>query len=218
MHTKLDTKRPPCEDSCMGRKSLLVVLWFPLTFILILVNLSLLAASTKIGITVAEQYPSISNHRVSVSAGTAQILGANVVAGDARALLLKKFITRYDSPENISPMAPYADLIVSASDEQKLDFRLIPAIAMCESSLGKKIPSKNSFNPFGIAVYTGQNFGKKFTSWEHAISWVTGYIRTNYYDRGITDLKDIGAIWAPPSVDTDYSWSSCVEHFMGTIL
>ena len=35
------------------------------------------------------------------------------------------------------------------------DFRLLPAIAMCESNLGKRVPLKAGFNPFGIAVYTG---------------------------------------------------------------
>lgn len=197
----------------MVKHRLLVVIWFPITFILLLINLSLLAASNKAGATITEQYPSTTREQVTASAGTAQILGANVVAGDARGLLLQNFLTKYESP-----MAPYADLIVSKSDKEGIDFRMVVAIAMCESGLGKKIPSKDSFNPFGIAVYTGQNFGKKFDSWEHAISWVTEYIRTKYYDRGIRDLKDIGAIWAPPSVENGYSWTNCVEHFMGTIL
>ena len=163
-----------------------MVVWFPITFVLLLINLTLLAASNNAGTTITEQYPSSSNERVTASAGTAQILGTNVVAGDARGLLLQNFLTHYESP-----MAPYADLIVTKSDQEGIDFRMIVAIAMCESHLGKSMPSKDSFNPFGIAVYTGQSFGKKFTSWEHSINWVTEYIRTKYYDRGIHDLKDI---------------------------
>lgn len=185
-------------------KSLLVILWFPLTLILLLVNLALLASS---------QYAKPLIGQVTASAGTAEILGTSVIAGDARGLLLQRFLEKYESP-----MAPYADLIVEKADAHGIDFRLIVSIAMCESNLGKRMPSSDSFNPFGIAVYTGQQNGKKFTSWEHAIGWVTDYIQTKYYDRGITDLKDIGAIWAPPSIETGYSWTNCVEHFMGTIL
>jgi hypothetical protein len=193
-------------------KGLLVVVWFPLTFVLLLVNLTLLAASTRVSASISEQYPQPLSHRVTASAGTAQILGANVVAGDARGLLLKKFLEKYSSP-----MAPYADLLVQKADENGFDFRLVVSIAMCESNLGKRMPSRDSFNPFGIAVYTGQEFGKKFNDWEHAITWVSEYIRTKYYDRGITDLRDIGAIWAPPSVENGYSWTNCVQQFIGTI-
>ncbi|MBI3576878.1 glucosaminidase domain-containing protein [Candidatus Gottesmanbacteria bacterium] len=194
-------------------KSLLVLLWFPLTFVLLLVNLVLLGASSKASASISEQYPRPLAHRVTASAGTAQILGASVVAGDARGLLLKRFLEKYGSP-----MAPYADLIVQQADANSIDFRLTVAIAMCESNLGKHIPSHDSFNPFGVAVFTGTQSGKKFESWEHAISWVSTYLRTNFYDRGITNLRDIGAIYAPPSVANGYSWTTCVEQFMGQIL
>lgn len=194
-------------------KSLLLFIWFPLTLILIFVNLTLLGASTKATASIPEQYPQPLTHRVTASAGTAQILGVNVVAGDARGLLLKRFLEKYSSP-----MAPYADLLVQKADDNGLDFRLVVSIAMCESNLGKHIPSQDSFNPFGIAVYTGQQSGKKFNDWEHAITWISEYLKTKFYDRGITDLKDIGAIYAPPSVEKGYSWTNCVQQFMGTIL
>ena len=115
-------------------------------------------------------------------------------------------------------MAPFSGLIVREADAKGIDFRLVVAIAMCESNLGKKMPKKDEFNAWGIAVYTGQNQGKAFDSWPHAISWVSQYIKTKYYDRGITDLKSIGAIWAPPSVENGDSWSSCVDTFQTSIL
>jgi len=115
-------------------------------------------------------------------------------------------------------MAPYADLIVQKSDEKGIDFRLVVAIAMCESNAGKRMPSRNSYNAWGIAVYTGQLTGANFRDWPHAIDWVTTYIKEKYYDRGLIDLKDIGAVWAPPSVKTGYSWSNCVEAFQDSIL
>lgn len=197
----------------MIRKSLLVLLWFPLTFILLLLNLSMLASSSythRVILPLSAIPPNESGF--AASSGMPQVLSATVIAGDARSLLLESFFNRYGSP-----MSPYATLIVHESDKNGLDFRLLPAIAMCESNLGKRVPLKAGFNPFGIAVYTGSLKGKNFESWEHAITWVAQYIRETYYDRGITSLKDIGAIWAPPSVETDYSWTNCVSYFEDSI-
>lgn len=197
----------------MIRKFLLTVLWFPLTFVLLMLNLALLRSLYLGGSTVQAVETTVFPKNVTASAGTAQILGSSVVAGDARALLLQSFLNQHNSP-----MAPYADLMVSQADSNGLDFRLVVAIAMCESNLGKKMPKKDEFNAWGIAVYTGQNQGKAFDSWPHAITWVSNYIKTKYYDRSITDLKDIGAIWAPPSVEKGYSWTNCVQNFQATIL
>ena len=115
-------------------------------------------------------------------------------------------------------MTPYANLIVSEADRLGLDFRLIPAIAMCESGAGRRMPKKNEYNFAGVAVYTGQNQGKAFDSWEHAITWVTQYVKERYYDRGITQLQDIGVIWAPPSAANGGSWANCVESFQNDII
>lgn len=197
----------------MIRKLLLTVLWFPLAFVLLILNLVLLRSLYVEQSAVLAADTSAQPKNVTASAGTAQILGASVIAGDARSLLLASFLEQHDSP-----MAPYADLIVREADADGLDFRLVVAIAMCESNLGKRMPKKDEFNAWGIAVYTGANNGKAFDSWPHAIAWVSKYIKAKYYDRGITDLKDIGAIWAPPSVEKSYSWTSCVESFKNNIL
>lgn len=150
---------------------------------------------------------------ITAAAGTAQILGAQVVGGDARPLLLGAFLQSYDSP-----MAPYANVMVREADKNGIDFRLLVAIAMCESNLGKHMPTSDSYNAFGIAVYTGQITGATFNNWPHAIEWVSQYIKENYYNQGITDLKAIGAKWAPPSVNTGYSWTNCVSEFQKSIL
>ncbi len=199
----------------MIRKLLLISVWFPLTLVLLLLNLALLRSLYIEGRSVqASNLTSVASANItSMSAGTAKILGASVVAGDSRALLLAAFLD-----EHSSPMAPFAELIVQESDRNGIDFRLVVAIAMCESNLGKKMPKKDEFNAWGIAVYTGQNQGKAFDSWPHAISWVSKYIKTKYYDRGITSLTDIGAIWAPPSVENGNSWSNCVGKFQSNIL
>lgn len=145
--------------------------------------------------------------------GTARVLSARVEANDAREYLVESFLRKHNSP-----MAPFSRIIVTQADKNNIDFRLVTAIAMCESNAGKRMPKKDEFNAFGIAVYTGQLHGKSFDSWPHAIEWVSKYIKTKYYDRGITDLKDIGAIWAPPSVANGYSWTNCVESFQNEII
>lgn len=199
----------------MNRKLLLVAAWFPLTFVVVLINLTMLAGYANAapdGDRLSAVAPQDTAFQLS-STGTAQVLSASVISADARVYLVETFLK-----EQTSPMAPYANLIVQEADRFGLDFRLVPAIAMCESNAGKRMPKKNEYNFAGVAVYTGQNQGKAFDSWEHAITWVSQYVKERYYDRGLTDIKDIGAIWAPPSVANGHSWANCVESFQGDII
>ncbi len=200
----------------MKAKAIAVLLWFPFTLILLIVNLTLLQVTvrkTHTPVTAMTSPLPDSPFGITAAAGTSQVLGAAVTAGDARGLLLKGFLRDYDSP-----MAPYANLIVQEADKNGIDFRLLVAIAMCESNLGKHMPSSDSYNAFGIAVYTGQQSGATFKNWPHAIEWVSQYIKESYYDKGVRDLKTIGSIWAPPSVNTGYSWTNCVSEFQKGIL
>ena len=113
----------------MRRKTLLVLLWFPLTLMLLIINLAILVSSTNWGhpaLPLSNSAPDDNN--VTASSGTSEVLSANVIAGDARTLLLDNFLKKNDSP-----MEPYANLIVEEADKYGLRFRLLPAIAMCES-------------------------------------------------------------------------------------
>ncbi len=201
----------------MRNKAVLLIAWFPLSFVLLIINFSVLvtysATKATIDHPLSANPPVEITFQLSAPGGTAQVLSSYIEAGDSRSLLLESFLR-----QNNSPIAPFAGTIVSEADRFGLDFRLLPSIAMCESNAGKRMPKKDEFNAFGIAVYTGQQHGKAFSSWPHAISWVSQYIKERYYDRGITNLRDIGAIWAPPSVQTDYSWTTCVESFMAKII
>lgn len=199
----------------MTGKGLLVFLWFPLTLGLLILNLTLLQATAAKASRVSAyetQTVLADGYNITASAGSGQILGASVITGDARSLLLQNFLETHNSP-----MAPYADLIVTLADRNNIDFRLVVAIAMCESNAGKRMPKKDSFNAWGIAVYTNEASGKAFRDWPHALEWVSGYIKEKYYDIGLVNLYDIGAKWAPPSVENGYSWTNCVESFMNDI-
>jgi hypothetical protein len=195
----------------MWQKYLLPFVWFPITAVLLFLNLTLLANLSAKSHTVAANKDLTA--KVSTSSfGSEQVLGATVQAGDARELLLYNFLA-----QNESPLAKYADYLVDRANAYNIDYRLVASIAMCESTGGKRIPSKDSFNAWGISVETGQTSGKNFNSWTHAIDWVSKYMAEKYYNRGITDLIDIGAIYAPPSVANGNSWATCVQYFMDEI-
>lgn len=196
----------------MARKVLMVFCWFPLTLALLAVNLSLLISLTKKA-QATHAVRNVPPLTIAISSyGTEQVLGASIKAGDARALLLEHFLSSYDAP-----LADFANYILDRADYYNIDFRLVPAIAMCESGGGKRIPTKDSYNAWGISVETGQLTGAKFPNWMYAIDWVSRYLREKYFARGITELTDIGAIYAPPSVANGNSWATCVQHFMDQI-
>jgi hypothetical protein len=200
----------------MIRKGIILMAWFPMTLLMLIVNISLLVHYESSSVSHGPFNANAtlpSNFQLAAANGTSQVLSATVTAGDARVLLLSQFLKKHDSP-----MAPYAETFVTEADNNGVDFRLLPAIAMCESNLGKHIPSHDSYNAWGVAVYTGQTSGKKFDGWANAIAWVTKYMKEHYYDRGYTDLFDIGAIWAPPSVEKGYSWTNCVSSFQNSII
>ncbi|KKS89994.1 MAG: hypothetical protein UV63_C0008G0014 [Microgenomates group bacterium GW2011_GWC1_43_11] len=196
------------------RKLTFLTIWFQVTCIVLICNLSFLSAykrGSSLSIPYPTQlYPDLEFHR-AIPASSGKVLGSSITADDARALIVERFIKRF-RPD--SPFLRHAGSIVEEADRYKIDFRLVPAIAMCESNLGIRLPSSDSFNAWGIAVYTNTNKGKHFEDWPAAITWVTKFISEKFYDKGITDLLEIGAIWAPPSVDNNYSWSRCVQGFM----
>jgi hypothetical protein len=198
----------------MIRKLTFLIVWFQVTCIVLIFNLSFLSAY-KQGATTSIPYPTqlYPNFEIqkAVPSSSGKVLGSSITAEDARTLIIERFIKRF-RPD--SPFLNHAQKIVEEADRYQIDFRLVPAIAMCESNLGARIPSSDSYNAWGIAVYTNTLKGKHFDGWPEAIAWVTKFIREKFYDRGITDLMDIGAIWAPPSVDNNYSWTRCVQGFI----
>jgi hypothetical protein len=198
----------------MARKITFLVVWFQVTCIVLLFNLSFLSAyklgSGSILPYPSQLYPNL-EFQMAIPASSGKVLGSSIVADDARALIVERFIKRY-RPD--SPFLTLSQTIIEEADKNKIDFRLVPAIAMCESNLGIRIPSSKSFNAWGIAVYTNSNKGKNFEDWPTAIAWVSKFLREKFFDKGITDLREIGSIWAPPSVENDYSWTKCVQGYM----
>ena len=119
---------------------------------------------------------------------------------DGRAANLKAFFRKYNSP-----LYDKADYIVKISDKYHFDYRLIPAIAMQESTLCKFIPD-NSYNCWGYGIY-GDTV-TRFSSYEEAIDTVGQGIKTNYLDKGLLTASEIMRKYTPSS---NGSWARGVN-------
>lgn len=125
---------------------------------------------------------------------------------DARVELIRKFLARYQSP-----LLPFASFIVSEADKYGLDYRLIPAIAMQESNLCKKMPV-DSNNCWGYGIYGGKI--KYFDTYGDGISAVTKSLATKYRQKGLTTPDEIMKMYTPGS---NGSWANGVNFFLDEI-
>lgn len=133
-------------------------------------------------------------------------MDAEITESDGRTEKIRQFLTRYGSP-----LEPYADDIVKAADEFGLDYRLIPAIAMQESNLCKKIPA-GSFNCWGYGIYGSQV--KHFKDYKDGIYTVTEGLAKNYKKNGLVTPNQIMTVYTPSS---NGSWAFGVNHFMAQL-
>lgn len=130
----------------------------------------------------------------------------NIIAGDARPLLIKHYLTKYNSP-----LLPYADTIMETSAAYGFDYRWIVAIAQQESNLCKKIP-ENSYNCWGYGITSAGTL--RFNDYETAIRSFGNYLKTEYFDKGLTTPETIMKKYCPPS---DGSWAAGVKQFFSDI-
>jgi len=125
---------------------------------------------------------------------------------DRRVAVLKAFFRKYDSP-----LYEHADFIVTMSDEYSLDYRLIPAISMQESTACKFIPT-NSHNCWGWGIYG--NKVTRFDSYPDAIETIAKGLKKNYIDKGLTTPEQIMAKYTPSSKG---SWAHGVTSVLGVL-
>lgn len=126
-----------------------------------------------------------------------------IATGDARPIIIKQYLEKHNSP-----MAPYSDLVFEASEKYDLDYRLMVAIAQCESNLCKKSPP-SSYNCWGF-----ENGDTHFYSWEHAFERVAKTLKEGYIDQGLVTPEEIMPKYAPPSVAKGGPWAKCVNQFL----
>jgi hypothetical protein len=119
---------------------------------------------------------------------------------DYRVANLEAFFKKHHSP-----LFDYARLIVKKADRYGLDYRLVPAIAMQESTLCKNIPN-NSFNCWGWGIYG--NRITRFESYEEAIEIISKGLKENYIDKGYITVYQIMEKYTPSS---NGSWANAVN-------
>lgn len=121
---------------------------------------------------------------------------------DNRALILRKFLERYNSP-----FADQADVFVREADKNNLDWKFVAAISGIESTFGQRYP-QGTYNAWGWGIY-GDNM-HYFESWEDGISTISYELRTRYMDKwGATNTYEIGRFYAASP-----TWAQKVEYFM----
>lgn len=133
-------------------------------------------------------------------------VSTEIESEDARPVILDQYLSWYDSP-----MAPYAEFLFEMSQKYSLDYRLMVAIAQCESNLCKKAPT-GSYNCWGF-----ENGETKFFSWQQAIEQVAKTLKERYIDQGLVTPEEIMPKYAPPSVDKGGPWARCVNQFLQEI-
>lgn len=125
---------------------------------------------------------------------------------DARAKIIENFFKKYNAP-----LALFSEDFVSVADKYKLDYRLLPSIAMQESNGGKKVIA-DSNNPFGYGIY-GKNV-KRFNTYEDAIERVGKGLKEDYIDLGLNTPAKIMPKYTPPSIALGGPWAKGVSTFM----
>jgi len=125
---------------------------------------------------------------------------------DIRIANLKFFFRKYESV-----LYDKSEFIVKMADQYKLDYRLIPAIAMQESGLCKHI-YEGSHNCWGWGIYGDKV--TRFDSYEEAIETISRGLKKNYIDKGLVTAEDIMRKYTPPSTG---SWAFGVNFFLKII-
>jgi hypothetical protein len=128
------------------------------------------------------------------------------VADDARPLLIKKYLAKYQSP-----LLPYSDLIFKLSQTYGFDYYWIVAIAQQESNLCKNIPD-GSHNCWGYGINSAGTL--KFDNYELALNSYAAYLKTEYFDKGLNTPELMMKKYCPHS---NGSWAYGVNQFINEI-
>lgn len=193
----------------MGKKFLFLAGYFIssliILFILITALLSTVFNSEELYKTLIYDSNSQKPKYQALPEKTREVLAQTSVQ-DGRVTALQKFFAQYKSP-----LLPHAQLIISLADKYNMDYRLVPAIAMKESTLCHKIP-KDSYNCWGYGIYGDKV--TRFENYKEAINTVSKGLGERYIGIGLTDPQQIMAKYNPVS---NGSWAETVSYVMERI-
>lgn len=125
------------------------------------------------------------------------------VAKDARFEIIRQYLHEYSSP-----LEPFTQNIIDASEKYGVDYRLLVAIAQQESNLCKKIPG-DSFNCWGWGIHSKGTL--HFPDYPTAIDTVSQGIKESYIDKGLDTPEKIMQKYTPQS---NGSWANGVTTFL----
>lgn len=188
------------------RKVLLLASFFVLAPLTLAISLSLLSLYFQNNLAFNQQSPKVAYAALPPYSG---VLKPQVIQEDARIAVVRDFLQKYKSP-----LAPFADEIIASADKYGMDYRLIPAIAMQESTLCNKLPAKYSdtYNCWGFGIY-----GKKVTKFDNyvdAIDTVTKTLANKYKAIGLETPEQIMSKYTPSS---NGSWANGVSIVMNRL-
>lgn len=119
-----------------------------------------------------------------------------------KAMKINKFFASYGSP-----LQGYGKKFVEEAEKNNIEWKLVAAIAHCESTGGKVTPqygNKESYNAWGWAVYdnndTTRNVNRySMGSWENGIEIVSAGMKS-YYAKDLDEPEEIVTRYTPASV------------------
>ncbi len=193
----------------MGRL-LLVLTWIPSALLSIFASIFLLHYLTHVRdadvLLHMQTQALLPRNELQFFASLPEVLGAfssSISTGDARTEIVRAFLRKYNSP-----LADHAETIIEAADTYNLDYRLIPSIAMQESTGCKYVPYESN-NCWGFGIYGDKVL--HFETYDDGINQVSKTLREKYLDQGLTTPVDIMSKYTPSS---NGSWAAGVEYFM----
>lgn len=193
------------------KKLLITSGWFVSAALTVIVAVTTVHFLTKPQIvSYYDQKPSSPNNQ-SVLAYTNMIgaikgITTQVTTEDARPVLIAEFLETHNSP--LKPYDYWGQFLTDLADKYNMDYRLLPAIAMQESNLCKKIPA-GSFNCLGLGIHTRGTWG--FPSFESNFEKAAEILRRNYINQGLITPGQIQDKYTPKS---NGSWEFAVNQFM----
>lgn len=134
---------------------------------------------------------------------------ASLQTGDRRAQIIKNYLNDYDSP-----LAPFANDVVTIGDKHQVNPYLLVAIAQQESNLCKIIPP-DSHNCWGYGIYDDKIM--RFASYPEALETVATGLKKDYIDKGLTTPEAIMQKYTPPSVPLGGPWAKGVSQFIADL-
>lgn len=189
---------------------LLISLWFVLTTAVSGAGIGLVLhlRSTPDQPLIAKTPEPVSNLPLAsqTSPGEVKGISSEVEIADARPEIVAKFLERHSSP--MRPYDEHGTMLVEIADRYDLDYRLLPAIAMQESNLCKKIP-ENSFNCLGFGVHSRGTL--RFESYEQGFDRAAKTLKEKYIDIGLTTPEQIMTKYTPHS---NGSWANSVNQWI----